>query len=76
MYFETLSNPVLKEYFALSPNASIEKLKNGCFIVHNKVTGCESYGFQTYPAALEMREIIAHRYKPITAGHYVPPVAG
>tara|TARA_Y100000310_G_scaffold326094_1_gene390511 strand:+ start:84 stop:356 length:273 start_codon:yes stop_codon:yes gene_type:complete len=68
-FVATNSNPVIKEYYGLSPYASIEVLKNGRFIVSNKVTNCEHYGFTNYAEAKEQREVLAQKYKTITRGY-------
>ena len=54
---------VTKEYYAKSPFASIEKLKNGAFLVVNLVNGCEFHPADTWQKAKAAREEIVSHYK-------------
>ena len=62
---------VVKTYFGNSPYADIDKLENGCFVVHNKVTGCEHHGFTAWADACECREMMSQRYQAIHRGENV-----
>jgi len=64
MNFDDLDRgQVTKEYYAKSPFASIEKLKNGTFLVVNLVNGCEFHPADTWQQAKAVREEIVSHYK-------------